>query len=139
MSGRVLSDLADYKQFVDHLRHELEIVRAERDRLRERVSLLESIFVKKLDENEKSYRDLETQFSKLEKLVFKALRHACRVKKRPVTYEEIIKAFYAKYPFLKGKVKIETITRRVRKLKEDGYISCPKRGYFHPRMEEWKK
>ena len=122
-------------RLLEYLQNEINVLRAERDRLRERVSLLESVFVKKLDENEKSYRDLESSFSRLEGLVFKALRHACRVKKRPVTYEEIVKAFYAKYPFLKGKVKIETITRRVRKLKEDGYVACPKRGYFHPQME----
>ena len=117
---------------VNHLYHELDIVRAERDKLKERVALLESAFVSRIRENELSYRDLERQFHKLEKAVFKAVKHACNVHRRPVTNEEIIKCFYSKYPFLRGKVKTETVTRRVRKLKEEGYLESPKRGYYQP-------
>ena len=120
---------------VDYLRHELDVVRAERDRLKERVALLESVFVGKLRENEKTYRDLEASFSRLERLVYKTIRHECQVKRRPVTYDEILKAFFSRNPFLKGKVKTETVTRRVRKLKEDGFIISPKTGYFCPKME----
>ena len=136
MSGEVLSDYLSRERFIEHLRHELEIVRAERDRLRERVALLESVFVDKLDKSAKSYRELESHFTRLERLVFKVVIHECRVKRRPVTNDEIIKAFFSRFPFLRGKVKTETVTRRVRKLREDGYLVSPKRGFYHPKLEE---
>ena len=122
-------------RLVEYLQNELNVVRAERDKLKERVSLLESVFIRKLNENEKTYRDLEASFNRLERLVYKTIKHECKIKKRPVTYDEILKAFFSRHPFLKGKVKTETVTRRVRKLKEDGFIISPKTGYFCPKME----
>jgi len=122
-------------RLVEYLQNEINILRAERDRLKERVSLLESVFMEKLGENEKSYRDLEESFSRIERQVFTAVRIACRTKRRPVIYKEIIKAFYSKYPFLEGKVKIQTVMRRVRKLREKGILVSPQKGFFCPKME----
>ena len=122
-------------RLVEYLQNEINILRAERDKLKERVSLLESVFMGKLGENEKSYRDLEKSFSRIESQVFTAVRIACRTKRRPVIYKEIIKAFYSEYPFLEGKVKIQTIMRWVRKLREKGILISPQKGFFCPKME----
>jgi len=131
--------ISSQANLVDYLRHELDVVRAERDRLKERVSLLESVFVGKLRENEKSYRDLEKSFSRIERQVFTAVRIACRTKRRPVIYKEIIKAFFSEYPFLEGKVKIQTIMRRVRKLREKGILVSPQRGFYCPQINNIEK
>jgi len=122
-------------RLVEYLQNELNVVRAERDRLKERVALLESVFTGRIRSNEEIYRELEERFNQIERLVFRAVRHACQVKRRPVTYEEIIKAFYSKFPFLEGKVKVQTIMRRVRRLREKNILDSPKRGFYCPKME----
>ena len=119
--------LEDKNEFIRQLREEINFLRKRVAKLEEENTLLRNALLQKADDLEPTYRELEEKLDRLKTHVLKAIRFLIRSRKRPVTYEEIIKAVKTNYPF---KIKSETITRTVRKLKEEGYLFSPKKGYF---------
>jgi phosphoenolpyruvate carboxylase len=113
--------------FIKYLQNEINYLRAKVAKLEEENHLLKNALAEKVEENEPTYRELEESFDRLKKLVFETIRTLIIQYKRPLTNDEIIKAFKAKYTF---QVKAETITRLVRKLKEEGYLFSPSKGYY---------
>ena len=118
------------KYFVD----EVNFLRKRVAQLEAENQLLKASLMQKIIDNEPSYRDLEKRFDRLSKLVFKTVKSLTLRFRRPVTNDEVIQAFRTRYPFIKAKA--ETITRRIRKLKEQNYLFSPKRGYYMPKLKE---
>jgi len=114
------------------VRNDLRILRRENAKLREENELLKSAFGRKVRENYRSYREMEKYLSKLELPIFRIIESLCVVKRRPVSYEEIMERFRELYP--EKKTADSTIRRTVRKLMEDGKVESPIKnsGFFHP-------
>ena len=110
-----------------HFRDDVNFLRKRVAKLEEENALLRNALAQKVDDLEPTYREIEDRLDRLKTHILKAIRFLIRSRKRPVNYEEIIKAVQVRYPF---KIKAETITRTVRKLKEEGYLFSPKKGYF---------
>lgn len=78
-------------------------------------------------EAERSYRDNIEKFDMLSRQVWEIVAYHSRMWNRPVSYDEIVKAFQTRYPKV---AKTETITRRVREMVEQGWMATPQRGFF---------
>jgi predicted nuclease with TOPRIM domain len=113
--------------FITHLRSEINFLRAKVAKLEEENQLLRNALTGKVEDSEPTYRELEDKFERLKGLVHETIRMLIVQRQRPVTNDEIIRAFQTKYSF---KVKAETITRLVRKLKEEGHLFSPQKGYY---------
>jgi len=127
VKGAEKLSLREQNEFIKHLREEINFLRKRVAKLEEENALLRNALAQKVDDLEPTYREIEDRLDRLKTHILKAIRFLIRSRKRPVNYEEIIKAVQVRYPF---KIKAETITRTVRKLKEEGYLFSPKKGYF---------
>lgn len=78
------------------------------------------------------FKDIGEQLERLEKPILVTILDLAKRHERPVTYAEIIKGFNAKHSFIPAKP--ATIRRRVRKLKEKGYLMKHGRDSFYPRL-----
>lgn len=124
-----------------YARTEVENIQAERIRFLEaRVANLEkenatlkAALTGQTIEAERSYRDNIKKFDQLSEQVLGVVTYLAKVYKRPVSYHEIIRAFQARHPNI---AKEESITRRVRELVENRWLSTPERGYFTPIPKE---
>ena len=114
-------------RLIEQLQKTIAYLQRRVDELRRENELLRNAVYQIADEYEPRYRDLEKRFRAIEKQVLKVVIALIKSLRRPVTYEDIIKAYRARHPF---NVKTETITRCVRKLKEQGYLFSPRRGFF---------
>ncbi|RLI87545.1 MAG: hypothetical protein DRP01_01680 [Archaeoglobales archaeon] len=99
------------------------------DKQRQRIQLLEDTLREKIDTSMIDYQELSKHLKGIEKLVYKTIITLCKRWGHPISYEQIVKGFRTMYPV---EAKTETITRAVRKLKEQGLIFSPKRGLFFP-------
>jgi chromosome segregation ATPase len=121
-------------EFIASLQNEINHLRAKIAKLEEENQLLKNALTGQTLEAEKTYRQLETHFDRLSNQILQVVVYLTKLHQRPVSYEEIIKCFRARYPFIDAKT--ETITRRVRELAEIGnpnrVLHSPKRGYFTP-------
>jgi len=124
------SEGAPKEDYIAFLRKRVENLEAENLMLR-RAILRESA------EMEKTYDEIKDRLDNLRATVIRAVIASIKANQRPVTYDEIIRAFRARYPFIKAKT--ETITRMVRKLKEEGILFSPKQGYFYINKEALKQ
>lgn len=122
------------EELINKLRDEISFLRARVAKLEEENALLKAALTGQVVEAEKKYADLIEEFDKVAKLIYKTIVYLVKVYKRPVTYDEIIRCFRARYSFID--VKTETITRRIRELKEQGFLRSPKQGYFIPLLSE---
>jgi len=104
------------------------------ERLEREVTLLRKALLKDLEEQTVNYREIQDRLDRLEKPILKVVLDLCRRLGRPVTYDEIIRACRVSRLFFLRDVKTETITRRVRRLKEKGLLRSPARGYFYPNI-----
>jgi len=94
------------------------------------IQILRNALTFQTAEAEKSYRDLEESFDRVSMLVLNTVVHLVKVHKKPASYDSIIHAFKARYPFIDAKS--ETISRRVRELVRRGLLHSPSRGSFVP-------
>jgi len=115
------------QRLIEQLQKTVAYLQRRVNELRRENELLRNAVRQIADEFEPMYRELEKKFRAIEKQVLRVVIDLIKRFRRPVTYEEIIKAYKVRHPF---KVKTETITRTVRKLKEKGFIFSPKKGYF---------
>jgi len=119
--------IREQQKLIEQLQKTIRYLQTQLDKLRKENELLRNAVRQIADEYEPRYRDLEKRFKAIENQVFRVIIDLIKRFRRPVTYEEIIKAYRARHPF---NVKVETITRTVRKLKEKGYLFSPKKGHF---------
>ena len=117
----------EQQKLIEQLQKTIKYLQTQLDKLRRENELLKNAINQVVSENEPRYRDLEKRFKAIEKQVMQIIIFLIKTRRKPITYEDIIKAYRARYPF---KIKTETITRCVRRLKEKGYLFSPKRGYF---------
>jgi len=78
-------------------------------------------------EAERTYRDNIGKFDQLSRQVWETVAHLNKVWVRPMTYDEIVKAFQREYPNV---AKGETVCRRIREMVEQGWMETPIRGSF---------
>jgi len=119
--------MQDLERIVNSLRDTIKYLQTQLDKLRRENELLRNAVYQIADEFEPTYRQLEKRFNSIERVVMRIIIDLIKRFKRPVTYEDIIRAFRARYAI---NVKTETITRTVRRLKEKGLLFSPKKGYF---------
>jgi len=123
------------KDLVNRQARLIDYLQREKSRLEREIALLRKALLRDLQDQTVSYRDLEPQLDRLEKPILRLILDLCKQFRRPVSYEEILRAFRTRYPFLNS-VKTETVTRRVRRLKEKGLLTSPQRGYFYPNIKK---
>lgn len=119
--------IREQQKLIEQLQKTIRYLQTQLDKLRRENELLKNAVHQIASEYEPRYRDLEKRFKAIEKQVMQIIIFLIKTRRKPITYEDIIKAYRARYPF---KIKTETITRCVRRLKEKGYLFSPKRGYF---------
>jgi len=119
-------------EFIAYLRKEINHLRATIAKLETENMLLKNALTGQTIEAEKTYRDLEPQFDKMANQILEVVVYLVKLHQRPVSYEEIIKCYRARYPYIDAKT--ETITRRVRELAERDppLIHSPERGLWVP-------
>ena len=83
---------------------------------------------------EKTFRDMEDKFARLDRLILRVVIDMCKRHKAPVHQDKIVKAFRTRYPSID--CKDETIQRRLRKLREEGYLHSPIQGHYVPKAIE---
>ena len=115
------------EKLIQTLRDTIKFLRTQLEKLQRENELLRNAVYQIADDFEPTYRQMQKRFKSLEKIILRIIIDLIKQFKRPVTYEDIIRAFRARYGI---PAKTETITRTVRKLKEQGIIFSPKKGYF---------
>jgi len=93
-------------------------------------AVLKASLARDVLEAEKSFRDIEPYIDRLSGLVFKVIVNLVKLRKAPVNYEQIVRAFRARHRSMD--VKTQTIMRLVRRLKEEGLLHSPAKGLFTP-------
>ena len=73
------------------------------------------------------YWELRDKFDHLQGLIYQAIIDLCERHGAAVPYDKIVEYVKMKHP----DIKVETITRRVRELKEQGMLIEPSRGKFY--------
>ena len=119
--------IREQQKLIEQLQKTIRYLQTQLDKLKKENEMLKNAVHQIASEYEPRYRDLEKRFKAIEKQLLRVIIDLIKRFRRPVGYEEIIKAYKTRYPF---NVKTETITRCVRKLKEQGYLFSPKKGYF---------
>lgn len=73
------------------------------------------------------YWELRDKFDHLQGLIYQAIIDLCERYCTAIPYDKIVEYVKMKHP----EIKVETITRRVRELKEQGMLIEPSRGKFY--------
>ncbi len=110
---------------------------AEVIRLTKEKRVLKAALARQTIEAGKSFREMQDQFDELAKQIYDVICHWVAVLQRPLTYDAIIEKYRKRYPnppFVNYTA--ETITRRVRELKQDGFLHSPEQGSFVPVKKE---
>lgn len=109
--------------------------RAENEKLRKENTELKACLRKDLTQQTVAYREIEDKLDALEKPILDVFLTQCKKLERALSYDEALRfARNSPHPALKT-AKTETITRRIRRLKEKGLLTSPKPGYFYPNIE----
>lgn len=133
MSGQVLSS----GEIIKSQSREIEFLTAELKRYRKENMILKASLTRQTLEAGKSFKELQSQFDELANQIYDVIVHWVAKLQRPLTYDEIIHYYRLRYPnppYINYTA--ETITRRVRSLKEDGYLHSPQLGLFIPVKKE---
>lgn len=105
-------------------------LQAEVTRLRKVNEMLRQALRRDLEVQTVMFRDMGNKLERLEKPILATVLALSKRYNRPVTYAEIIRGFTTKHPFIEAKP--ATIRRRVRKLRERGYLIKHGRDSFYP-------
>jgi len=117
----------EQQKLIEQLQKTIRYLQTQLDKLKKENEMLKNAVYQIASEYEPRYRDLEKKFKTIEKQVLRVIIDLIKRLRRPVTYEEILRGYRARYHF---NVKTETITRCVRRLKEKGHLFSPKKGHF---------
>ena len=76
--------------------------------------------------------DKAERFSAMRSLLLKIVIDLVKSENRPVHQDRIIRAFAYRYPIPYKKMRNpgETLTRRLRELRAEGYLTSPSQGYY---------
>ena len=100
------------------------------------VEVPDSIWIKEEKGKLVSWTERYERFAGLRSLLLKLVINLCRINGSPVSTDEVLRAFRAKYPALYSRMKNpgETLPRRLRELRQEGYLFSPeeKQGWFYP-------
>jgi len=108
-------------------RRRIEFLEKTNERLEDENSVLKSALTHQTIEAENSFRDNIGRFDVIGRQIWSVVANLSKTWQRPVTYDEIVKAYQRQHPNVAVG---ETICRRVRKLVEDGWMETPIRGSF---------
>jgi len=109
-------------------------------RLMKENRILKAALTRQTLEAGKSFRELKPQFDQLAMQIYDVIAHWVAKLQRPLTYDEIIRYYRMRYPNPPySNYTAETITRRCRSLKEEGYLHSPSQGEFVPIPKEERK
>lgn len=101
-------------------------------KLEKLVEMLRKALRRDLEVQTVIFRDIGDKLERLEQPILATVIALSKQYERPVTYAEIIKGFNARHPFIEAKP--STISRRVRKLREKGYLMKHDRDSFYPKL-----
>lgn len=133
MSGQALSS----EQLVQSQAQHIEALRKQVERYERENNILKAALTRQTLEAGKSFRELQSQFDELAKQIYDVIVYWVAKLQRPLTYDEIIKYYRLRYPNPPYvNYTAETITRRVRELKEQGHLHSPELGLFVPVKKE---
>ena len=108
-------------------RRRITFLEGENTRLEEELNILKSALTHQTIEAENSFRDNIGRFDVVGRQIWAVVANLSKTWQRPITYDEIVKAYQRQYPNI---AKAETITRCVRRLVQDGWMETPIRGSF---------
>jgi len=99
-----------------------------------RVEVPEMIWVEGEKAKLTAWAERYEQFAGLRSLLLRLVIELCRVKGGPVSTNEVVRAFRGRHQGLYSRMKNpeETIPRRLRELRQEGYVFSPKQGWFYP-------
>ena len=103
-------------------------------KLEKLVTILRQALNRDLEVQTVIFKDISNKLETLEKPILATILALSKKYQRPVTYPEIIKGFEAKYPFIEAKP--PTIRRRVRLLREKGYVMKHGQDSFYPKLTQ---
>jgi len=118
-------------------REYIVFLQKEAEQLRMENAMLKRALLRETAETEVIYREIKDSLDKLKATILRAVINAIKIYERPVNYEEILRVFRTRFPFIRAKT--ETITRRLRQLREEGILFSPKQGYFYINKETLEK
>jgi len=102
-------------------------------KLQEKISLLQDTLCQRTKEEHIEFKELEKKLKGIEQIIYQTIVDLSMRLNKPLTYEQIIKTVRAKVTF---PIKTETITRCVRRLREQDLIFSPRKGLFYPKRRE---
>lgn len=109
------------------LRRRIAFLEEDNERLTKENNILRAALTHQTIEAEHSFRDNIGKFDIIGRQVWAVVADLNKTWQRPVTYDEIVKAYQRQHPNVACG---ETICRRVRKLVQDGWMETPIRGSF---------
>ena len=112
---------------IEAQKRRITFLEGENERLTIENNILKAALTHQTIEAEVSFRENIGRFDILARQIWGTVANLTKILQRPVTYDEIIKAFQREHPNV---AKSETISRRVRELVQDGWMETPKRGEF---------
>jgi hypothetical protein len=123
-----LRDEAEVKEVAGPHREVVEAIIKKIDSLRAQTPSeeLKNIILEKNAKLESEYMELRDKFDALQSYIYEAIIKLVKQYGRAVSYDEIIGYIKIKRPDLKA----ETITRRIRELRERGSLIEPSKGHF---------
>lgn len=116
--------------------NQLAFLSKELERALKENRMLKAALTRQTIEAGKTFQEMRGQFDELATQIYDVIVHWVKRLERPVTYDEVIRYYKLKNP--SAKYTSETITRRVRELKEDGWLHSPTLGTFVPVAREAK-
>ena len=108
------------------------ILQRQCDKLRKLNDMLRQALGRDLEVQTVIFKDISDKLEQLERPILATILGLAKQYKRPVTYNEIVRGFEAKHPFIEAKP--PTIRRRVRLLREKGYLMKHGRDSFYPKL-----
>jgi len=108
----------------------IEFLEGKNQQLQEENDTLKNSLTGQTVQAERTYQDNRVKFDQIGNLILETIVYLCKTYQKPCDYEQIIKTFQYQNPFINAKT--ETITRRVRELKANGFLHSPSPGTFVP-------
>lgn len=112
---------------IEAQKRRINFLEEQNERLTKENDVFKAAFTHQTIEAELSFRENIGRFDILARQIYSTVTNLNKTWQRPVTYDEIIKAFQREHPNV---AKGETISRRVRELVQGGDMETPIRGSF---------
>jgi len=128
-------ECSDPKRIIESQGRLIGFLQRENEHYKKENAELKACLRKDLTQQTVAYREIEDKLDALEKPILDVFLTQCKKLERALSYDEALRfARNSPHPALKI-AKTETITRRIRRLKEKGLLTSPKPGTFFPNIE----